>query len=118
MKEDVYIDTDISSGLSNPGRGARSFTLSCASQQAGFSHPYLLYQLRRSSVFYLHNQVLSNWNVIPEILTGLGVCSSQELLLGITLEAQKIWFSKIMLLYRVHLNELHNLAKHDPSIAE
>lgn len=47
VKEDVCIDTDISCGLSNPGRGARSFTLSCA----GFSHPYLLYWLRRRSVF-------------------------------------------------------------------
>lgn len=62
--------------------------------------------------------MLSNWNVIPEILTGLGVCSSQELLLGIAQEGQTIWVPKIMLLYSMHLNELHNLAKHDPSIEE
>lgn len=51
INEDVCIDTDISYGLSNPGRGARSFTLSCASQRVEFSHPYLLYWLRRRSVF-------------------------------------------------------------------
>lgn len=119
INEDVCIDTDISYGLSNLGRGARSFTLSCASQRVEFSHPYLLYWLRRRCfLFYLHNQVLSNWNVIPEILTGLGVCSSQELLLGITQEGQTIWFPKIMSLYSMHLNELYNLAIHDPCIVQ
>lgn len=82
INEDVCIDTNISYGLSNLGRGARSFTLSCASQRVEFSHPYLLYWLRRRCfLFYLHNQVLSNWNVIPEILTGLVGC---VLLAGIT----------------------------------
>lgn len=61
---------------------------------------------------------MSNWYVIPEILTGLGVCSSQELLLGIAQEGQTIWLPKITLLYSVHLNGLHNLASHDPSGAE
>lgn len=51
INEDAYVDTDISYGLSNPGHGARSFTLSCASQRVEFSHPYLLYWLRRRSVF-------------------------------------------------------------------
>lgn len=119
ISEDVCINTAISFGLSNPGHGARS---SCfhvlASKWILTPLSALRAEVSLCFLLYLHNQVLGNKNAIPELLTALGVCSLQELLLGIAAKGQTLWFPTIMLPYSVHLNELHHLALHNPSIVE
>lgn len=115
----MCINTAISFGLSNPRHGARS---SCfhvlASEWILTPLSALWAEVSLCFLLYLHNQVLSNKNAIPELLTALGVCSLQELLLGIAVKGQTLWFPTIMLPYSVHLNELHHLALHNPSIVE